>query len=333
MKVIVAGATGLVGSTMVRLLEAQSYAESVELYPVASERSRGREIPFRKHTKRVRLMADILEEWHGDGIALFSAGSAFSMEWAPRLAERGIRVIDNSSAWRMDPTVPLIIPEINPKDLLKSHYIIANPNCSTIQMLMALKPLHDLWQLEEVVVSTYQAVTGTGYKAVRQLEDERQGRAPAEPAYPYPIDLNVIPQVDVFLEDGFTKEELKMRQESQKILGLTTLKVAATCVRVPVMGGHSLSVSATFKEEVNLREARQALQRMPGVVLLDEPSSRIYPMPLHCRDRDEVFVGRLRKDPDYPSRMHLWVVADNLRKGAASNALQILNLLVARGWA
>lgn len=332
MKVIVAGATGLVGSVMIRLLESQPYAHSVELYPVASERSRGQEISFRNGNVRVDLMAEVVEKWNGGGVALFSAGSGFSLEWAPRLAEKGIRVIDNSSAWRMDPLVPLIIPEINPHVLKSSHLIIANPNCSTIQMLMALKPLHDMWHLEEVVVSTYQAVTGTGYKAVRQLEEERQGRFPSEPAYPYPIDLNLIPQVDVFLDDGFTKEEQKMRQESQKILQLPTLRVAATCVRVPVLGGHSESVTATFKENVNLQEARLALQRMPGVVVMDEPSSRIYPMPLNSKDRDEVFVGRLRKDPDKPNRLHLWVVADNLRKGAATNALQILNLLIARGW-
>jgi aspartate-semialdehyde dehydrogenase len=189
-----------------------------------------------------------------------------------------------------------------------------------------------MWHLEEVVVSTYQAVTGTGYKAVRQLEEERQGHAPSEPAYPYPIDLNLIPQVDVFLEDGFTKEEEKLRRESQKILHLPTLRVAATCVRVPVMGGHSESVTATFKDNVNLQEARQALQRMPGVMVIDNPSERKYPMPLYCKDRDEVFVGRLRLDPDVPNRLHFWVVADNLRKGAATNALQILNLLIARGW-
>lgn len=331
--ILVAGATGLVGSTMFRLLESRAYAASLKIYPVASERSKGKQITFRNQKLDILLMEEALEVAGHAGVALFSAGSAFSMEWAPVLAQHRMRVIDNSSAWRMHQDVPLIVPEINPAALQPAHHIIANPNCSTIQMVMALKPLHDMWGLREVVVSTYQAVTGTGYKAVKQLEEERKGQKPLEAAYPYPIDLNLIPQVDIFLDDGFTKEELKMRQESRKIMNLQDLKIAATCVRVPVMGGHSESVAATFGSEVSVQDAREALRRMPGVCLMDDPSAKHYPMPLYCNDRDEVFVGRLRKDPDDPKRLHLWIVADNLRKGAATNAIQILELLIARGWA
>lgn len=330
MRVIVAGATGLVGSEMLKVLEERWPAGTMDLIPVASERSAGREVFFSGKHFRVVTMEDALGL--GAEAALFSAGSAFSLEWGPRLAEKRVRVIDNSSAWRMDPGVPLVVPEINPMDLKKDHFLIANPNCSTIQMLMALKPLHDAWGLEEVVVSTYQAVTGTGRKALQQLEDERMARSCASPAYPYPIDLNLIPQVDVFLDNGYTKEELKMRQESQKILHLPVLRVSATCVRVPITGGHSESIAATFRQDVSVEEARLLLGRMPGVSLLDEPEKRVYPMPLYCRGKNEVFVGRLRRDPDHSRRLHLWVVADNLRKGAATNAVQILEFIRAQGW-
>lgn len=330
MKILIGGATGLVGSTMLKVLEEYPWARSVEnIIPVASERSRGRPIEFRGEHLEVLSMEEALDQ--KPDAALFSAGSAFSMEWAPRLAKMGIPVVDNSSAWRMDPTVPLIIPEINAHHLQPHHRIIANPNCSTIQMLMVLKPLHDAYGLEEVVVSTYQAVTGTGYKAVRQLMSERAGAYPTEKAYIHPIDLNLIPQVDVFLDNGFTREEMKMRNESQKIMDLPELRVAATCVRVPVMGGHSESVCAHFQRPPDVEECRDLLLRMPGVVIMDTPTEGLYPMPVQAAGRNEVFVGRLRRDLDHPHRVHMWVVSDNLRKGAAWNAVQILQLLSARG--
>ncbi|MCX7769003.1 MAG: aspartate-semialdehyde dehydrogenase [Flavobacteriales bacterium] len=330
MKILIGGATGLVGSTMLKVLEEYPWARTVEnIIPVASERSRGRLIEFRGEALEVITMEEALDQ--KPDAALFSAGSAFSIEWAPRLAKMGIPVVDNSSAWRMDPSVPLIIPEINPHHLKTHHRIVANPNCSTIQMLMALKPLHDAYGLEEVVVSTYQAVTGTGYKAVRQLMSERAGNPPSEMAYAYTIDLNLIPQVDVFLDNGFTREEMKMRNETRKIMDLPELRVAATCVRVPVMGGHSESVCAHFQHFPNVEECRDLLRRMPGVVILDNPLEGLYPMPIQASGRNEVFVGRLRQDLDNPYRLHMWVVSDNLRKGAAWNAVQILQLLAARG--
>lgn len=260
-------------------------------------------------------------------IALFSAGGGTSLQWAPVFAEAGIYVIDNSSAWRMDPSKKLVVPEINAQVLTREDYIIANPNCSTIQMVMVLNPLHQLYGVKRVVVSTYQSVSGTGVKAVQQLENERLGVA-GEMAYAYPIDKNAIPQIDVFLENGYTKEEMKMVNETCKIMGDETIKVTATCVRIPVIGGHSESVNITFNKDFDLQELREHLRAAPGVVLQDSPDANLYPMPLTAYQKDEVFVGRIRRDESLPNSVNLWVVADNLRKGAATNAIQIAEYLV-----
>jgi aspartate-semialdehyde dehydrogenase len=255
-------------------------------------------------------------------IALFSAGGATSLEWAPRYASAGIRVIDNSSAWRMDADKKLIVPEVNGNLLGPNDWIIANPNCSTIQMVLALKPLHDSYRIKRIVVSTYQSVTGTGVKAVQQLFNERDGKS-GENVYPYPIDLNVIPQVDVFVDNGYTKEEMKMVNETRKIFGDESIGVTATTVRIPVTGGHSEAVNVEFYNDFDLDDVRQKLQAMPGIMLMDHPEQRIYPMPLIAHEKDEVFVGRLRRDESNPNTLNMWIVADNLRKGAATNAVQI----------
>jgi aspartate-semialdehyde dehydrogenase len=260
-------------------------------------------------------------------IALFSAGGGTSLTWAPAFAAAGIYVIDNSSAWRMDPSKKLVVPEINAHVLTREDYIIANPNCSTIQMVMVLKPLHQLYGVKRVVVSTYQSVSGTGVKAVQQLENERNGIA-GDMAYAYPIDKNAIPQIDVFLENGYTKEEMKMVNETCKIMGDDTIKVTATCVRIPVIGGHSESINITFEKDFDLQELREHLRAAPGVVLQDSPDANLYPMPLTAHQKDEVFVGRIRRDESLPNSVNLWVVADNLRKGAATNAIQIAEYLV-----
>lgn len=319
MKVAVVGATGLVGSKMLEVLEERGFPVEV-LIPVASAKSVGKEVKFGSRNWVIVSHEEAISQ--KPDVALFSAGGSTSLEWAPRYADAGIRVIDNSSAWRMDPTKKLIVPEVNGHELGQSDMIIANPNCSTIQMVMALKPLHDRYTIKRIVVSTYQSVTGTGVKAVQQLLNERQG-IEGEMAYPYPIDLNVIPQVDVFLENGYTKEEMKMVNETRKILGDASIQITATTVRIPVMGGHSESVNVAFANDFTLPEVIELLQAMPGVVVYDNPSEKRYPMPIMSHGRDEVFVGRIRRDESNPNTLNLWVVADNLRKGAATNAVQI----------
>lgn len=328
MKVAVVGATGLVGSKMLEVLEEQNFPVS-ELIPVASEKSVGKTIEWKNQSWKVVSMADAIAA--RPAIALFSAGGSASLEWAPKFAEAGITVIDNSSAWRMDSSKKLIVPEINGDTITADDRIIANPNCSTIQMVMVLQPLHQLYKVKRVVVSTYQSVTGTGKNAVDQLMNERSGKE-GEMAYRYTIDLNLIPQIDVFMENGYTKEEMKMVNETKKIMRDESIQVTATCVRVPVMGGHSESVNIEFEKAPNLEEARQALRTFPGVTVLDEPVHFEYPMPLiHAHNSDEVFVGRLRLDESNPNTLNCWIVSDNLRKGAATNAVQIAKLLLNRG--
>ena len=326
MKVAVVGATGLVGGVMLKVLEERGFPVG-ELLPVASARSVGATVRFRGKDVPVIGMEEAVAK--RPDIALFSAGGGTSLEWAPRFAEAGCTVIDNSSAWRMDPNVPLVVPEINADALAGHQGIIANPNCSTIQLVMALAPLHRAFGVRRVVVSTYQAVTGTGMKAVQQLQDERQGTA-GEKAYPHPIDRNVIPACDVFSEEGYTKEELKLANETRKILD-PVIRVSATAVRVPVTGGHSEAVNVEFDKEYDLAEVRRHLSEAPGVELMDDPSSNSYPMPILAHDRDAVLVGRLRRDLTQERTLNLWIVADNLRKGAATNAVQIAEVLVERG--
>ena len=326
MKVAVVGATGLVGGVMLKVLEERGFSVR-ELLPVASARSVGSTVQFRGKQVPVIGMEDAVAA--RPDIALFSAGGGTSLEWAPRFAEAGCTVIDNSSAWRMDPNVPLVVPEINADALAGHQRIIANPNCSTIQLVMALAPLHRAYGVQRVVVSTYQAVSGTGMKAVQQLEDERQGVL-GDKAYPHPIDRNVIPACDAFSEDGYTKEELKLANETRKILD-PVIRVTATAVRVPVTGGHSEAVNVEFDVEFDLAEVRRLLGDAPGVELMDDPSSNSYPMPILAHDRDAVLVGRLRRDLTQERTLNLWIVADNLRKGAATNAVQIAEVLVERG--
>jgi aspartate-semialdehyde dehydrogenase len=328
MKVAVVGATGLVGTKILEVLAEQNFPVT-ELIPVASEKSVGKTIEWKDQSWKVVSMVDAIAA--RPAIALFSAGGGTSLEWAPKFADAGTIVIDNSSAWRMDPTKKLIVPEINGDSLTADDKIIANPNCSTIQMVMVLQPLHQLYRVKRVVVSTYQSVTGTGKKAVDQLMNERSG-IEGEMAYRYTIDLNLIPQIDVFMENGYTKEEMKMVNETKKIMGDDSIRVTATCVRVPVMGGHSESINIEFEKTPNMNEVRHALRTFPGVTLMDEPSSFEYPMPLiHAHNSDEVFVGRLRFDESNLNTLNCWIVSDNLRKGAATNAVQIAKALLDRG--
>lgn len=324
MKVAVVGATGLVGTKMLQVLEERNFPVT-ELLPVASERSVGKEVQFKGKPHKVIGMSQAIEAQ--PQVAIFSAGGSTSLEWAPKFAAAGITVIDNSSAWRMDPTKKLIVPEINAGVLSREDKIIANPNCSTIQMVVALNPLHKAYKIKRVVVSTYQSVTGTGKKAVDQLYNERAGKE-GEKAYPYPIDLNVIPQIDVFTENGYTKEELKMTNETIKILQDDSIRLTATAIRIPVMGGHSESINVEFEKEFELDEVRKLLSCAPGVKLQDNVAQGEYPMPLNAHEKDEVFVGRLRRDETQPRTLNLWVVSDNLRKGAATNAVQIAEYLM-----
>lgn len=328
MKIAVVGATGLVGTQILKVLETSALPVT-ELIPVASEKSLGKTVTFRGKEWPVVLYTQAIEA--RPAVAIFSAGGGTSLELAPKFAEAGITVIDNSSAWRMDPSKKLVVPEINASVLTAEDKIIANPNCSTIQMVMVLKPLHDRYGIRRVVVSTYQAVTGTGVKAVTQLMDERAGKTDGEKAYPYPIDLNLIPQIDVFLENGYTKEEMKMVKETTKIMGDERIKVTATTVRVPVIGGHSESVNIEFEQDFDLDEVRSLLAAMPGVVVVDDPAQKRYPMPLDAHNKDEVFVGRIRRDESQPNTLNCWIVADNLRKGAATNAVQIAEYLQKAG--
>jgi aspartate-semialdehyde dehydrogenase len=327
MKVAVVGATGLVGTKMLQVLAERNFPVT-ELIPVASEKSVGKEVAFMGKQYKVVGMQTAIDM--KPAVALFSAGGGTSTEWAPAFAAAGITVIDNSSAWRMDSTKKLVVPEINASELTAADKIIANPNCSTIQMVVALAPLHNRYKCKRIVVSTYQSVTGTGVKAVNQLMNERQGIA-GEMAYKYPIDLNVIPQIDVFLDNGYTKEEMKMVLETKKIMGDDSIRVTATTVRIPVMGGHSESVNIEFEEEFELAEVRDLLSSAPGVVLVDDPASQQYPMPMDAHERDEVFVGRLRRDETQPRTLNMWIVSDNLRKGAATNAVQIAEYLMGKG--
>lgn len=326
MKVAVVGATGLVGGVMLKVLEERDFPLA-ELLPVASSRSVGASVRFRNSDHAVIGMEEAIAR--RPQIALFSAGGATSLEWAPRFAEVGCTVIDNSSAWRMMADKQLIVPEINGDLLTADDRIIANPNCSTIQLVMALAPLHRAFQAERVVVSTYQSVTGTGQAAVRQMEGERAG-TPVEMTYPYRIDRNVIPRCDAFLDNGYTKEEMKVVHETHKILD-PAIRVTCTAVRVPVTGGHSESVNVEFARPVDLQEVRRLLREAPGVLLYDDPARDEYPMPMLTQGRDEVFVGRLRLDESRPNTLNMFVVADNLRKGAATNAVQIAELLLRKG--
>jgi aspartate-semialdehyde dehydrogenase len=325
MKIAVVGATGLVGTVMLKVLEERNFPLT-ELIPVASEKSVGKEITF-KGKKFAVVNMDTAISMRPD-IALFSAGGTTSLENAPRFAEAGTTVIDNSSAWRMDPSKKLIVPEVNANTLSIDDKIIANPNCSTIQMVVALKPLHDRYRIKRVVVSTYQSVTGTGVKAVEQLMNERKGITDGPMAYAYPIDLNVIPQIDVFTDNGYTKEEMKMILETRKIMGDDTIRVTATTVRIPVMGGHSESVNIEFENEFDVAEVRDILAKTEGIIVVDDPANAKYPMPKDAHEKDEVFVGRIRRDESLPNTLNMWIVADNLRKGAATNAVQIAEYLV-----
>jgi aspartate-semialdehyde dehydrogenase len=324
MKIAVVGATGLVGTKMIQVLEERNFPVT-ELIPVASEKSVGKEVSYKGKKFKVVGMQTAIDM--KPQIALFSAGGSTSLEWAPKFAEAGITVIDNSSAWRMDPTKKLVVPEINAIALTKFDKVIANPNCSTIQMVVALNPLHKKYRIKRIVVSTYQSVTGTGVKAVDQMMNERKG-IKSEMAYAYPIDLNVIPHIDVFLDNGYTKEEMKMVNETKKIMGDENIRVTATTVRIPVMGGHSESVNVEFEKEFDINDIRTILQNEPGIILVDDVKNLKYPMPMDAHDKDEVLVGRLRRDETQEKTLNMWIVADNLRKGAATNAVQIAEYLL-----
>jgi aspartate-semialdehyde dehydrogenase len=329
MKIAVVGATGLVGTKMLQVL-AERHFPVTEIVPVASARSVGKEVSFNGKQYKVVSMEDGIAA--KPVVAIFSAGGTTSLEWAPKYAAAGIRVIDNSSAWRMDPTKKLVVPEVNAAVLTADDYIIANPNCSTIQMVVALQPLHQKYKVKRVVVSTYQSVTGTGKQAVDQLFSERNGEkiAANQMAYKYAIDLNVIPQIDVFLENGYTKEEMKMVKETCKIMQDDTIKVTATTVRIPVVGGHSESVNVEFENEFDLNELTALLAQAPGVVVQQDDAAQFYPMPLWAHEKDEVFVGRLRRDETQAKTLNMWIVSDNLRKGAATNAVQIAEYLLSK---
>lgn len=325
MKVAVVGATGMVGEVMLQVLAERNFPIT-ELIPVASERSIGNEIEYKGNKYKVVGMQTAIDM--KPNIAIFSAGGDTSKEWAPKFAEVGTTVIDNSSAWRMDPTKKLVVPEINASVLTKDDKIIANPNCSTIQMVMVLAPLHKEYDIKRVVVSTYQSITGTGVKAVRQLENEYEG-VKGEMAYKYQIHRNAIPQCDVFEENDYTKEEMKLVRETQKILDDKTIAVTATAVRIPVVGGHSEAVNVEFEKDFEVSNVRQILHHTQGVTVQDNVDTFTFPMPLYAQGKDDVFVGRIRRDGSQPNTLNMWIVADNLRKGAATNAVQIAEYLVA----
>lgn len=324
MKVAVVGATGLVGTKMLEVLAERNFPVT-ELIPVASERSVGKKISFKGNEYTVVSMQGAIDA--KPNVAIFSAGGNTSLEWAPKFAAAGITVIDNSSAWRMDADKKLVVPEVNANVLTANDKIIANPNCSTIQLVVLLKPLHDKYKIKRVVVSTYQSVTGTGVKAVTQLMNERKG-IEGEMAYKYPIDLNAIPHIDVFLDNGYTKEEMKMTNETKKIMGDDTILLTATCVRIPTIGGHSESVNIEFENDFDVAEVKDIISKAPGLVLKDDVANFIYPMPLTAHDKDDTFVGRIRRDETQANTMNCWVVSDNLRKGAATNAIQIAEYLM-----
>lgn len=324
MKIVVVGATGLVGQEILKVMEERNF-QFDELYLVASARNVGKEIEFKGKRYTIIGMEEACNL--AADIAIFSAGGGTSLEWAPKFADKGTIVIDNSSAWRMDPTKKLVVPEINGHVLMIDDRIIANPNCSTIQMVMALAPLHVKYKLKRVVVSTYQSVTGTGKDAVQQLMNERGG-VEGTKVYPHPIDMNALPHIDVFLDNAYTKEEMKMVFETQKILGDGSIGVTATTVRVPTIGGHSEAVNAEFYKDFDLAEVREILEKSPGVIVMDDVKKNIYPMPIHSQGKDEVFVGRIRRDESQPKTLNMWIVADNLRKGAATNAVQIAEFML-----
>ena len=324
MKLAVVGATGLVGGEMLKVLEERNFPFD-ELLLVASERSAGKTMTFKSKEYKVITLEAALQE--KPDLALFSAGGGTSLEWSPKFEEVGTVVIDNSSAWRMNERIKLIVPEINAHELKIDHRIIANPNCSTIQMVLALAALHKKYKIKRIVVSTYQSVTGTGKAAVDQMEAERTG-ADAPKVYPHPIDKNVLPHIDVFLENDYTKEEMKMVNETRKILGDPEIGVSATCVRLPVVGGHSESINVTFEKDFDLKEVKNLMAQTEGIVIEDDPQKNVYPMPLNAHGKDEVFVGRIRRDDSAENSLNMWVVADNLRKGAATNAVQIAEYML-----
>ncbi len=326
MKIAVVGATGLVGTKMLEVLAERNFPVT-ELIPVASEKSVGKQLEFKGRKYTICSMEAAIAA--KPQIALFSAGGSTSTEWAPKFAANDITVIDNSSAWRMDPAKKLVVPEVNAAVLGKNDKIIANPNCSTIQMVVVLNPLHKKYGIRRVVVSTYQSVTGTGVKAVNQLMNERNTGSSNEMAYAYKIDMNAIPQIDVFLDNGYTKEEMKMVNETRKIMGDDGIRLTSTTVRIPVMGGHSESVNIEFENEFDVKDVAKLLSETPGVIVQDDIKNQVYPMPMHAHNKDEVFVGRIRRDESQPKTINMWIVADNLRKGAATNAVQIAEYLVA----
>lgn len=326
MRVAIVGATGMVGEVMLKVLAERNFPIT-ELIPVASEKSVGKEIAYKDKMYKVVNLETALSM--KPDVALFSAGGETSLEWAPKFAEAGTTVIDNSSAWRMDPTKKLIVPEINASVLTKEDKIIANPNCSTTQLVMVLAPLHEAYKIKRVIVSTYQSITGTGVKAVQQLECEYKGEN-GEMAYKYQIHQNAIPHCDTFLDNGYTKEEMKLTNETMKILNDRSIKVSATAVRIPVIGGHSEAVNIEFENEFDLQKVRAILHETPGVVVQDNLDTFTYPMPLYAQHKDEVFVGRIRRDESQPKSINLWIVADNLRKGAATNTIQIAEYLLAQ---
>lgn len=328
MKVAVVGATGLVGGEILKVLDERNFPVT-EIIPVASERSIGKTVTFKGKEFTVVGYETAIEM--KPDVAIFSAGGSTSLATAPKFAEAGITVIDNSSAWRMDPTKKLVVPEVNADTLTAEDKIIANPNCSTIQMVVVMKPLHDKYKIKRVVVSTYQSVTGTGKAAVDQLFAERIGDDSVKKVYPHKIDLNVLPHIDVFLENGYTKEEMKMIKETNKIMGDDSIRVTATTVRIPTVGGHSEAVNIEFENDFDLATVRELLAATEGVIVQDDPVNYVYPMPINAHGKDEVFVGRIRRDESLPNTLNLWIVADNLRKGAATNAVQIAEHLMKKG--
>ena len=325
MKLAIVGATGMVGRTMLQVLEERN-VQITELFPVASEKSEGQEVFYKGVAYKTTTIEKVINQ--NFDFALFSAGGSISEEWAPKFAEKGITVIDNSSAWRMNENCPLVVPQINLNAIGPNKKIIANPNCSTIQMVMALAPLHKKFGIKRLVISTYQSVTGTGKAAVEQMEEERNTGSASNMVYKYPIDKNCIPHCDVFLANGYTKEEMKLVHETRKILGDNNIAITATAVRVPVVGGHSESVNVEFKKPFTLTQVKELLSQSPGVKLEDDIDNFVYPMPLNAMNKDEVLVGRLRVDESQPNTLNMWIVADNLRKGAATNAVEILEGLI-----
>ncbi|MDA9668305.1 aspartate-semialdehyde dehydrogenase [Flavobacteriaceae bacterium] len=325
MKIALVGATGMVGNVMLEVL-AERKLPITELLLVASERSVGKEIPFKGKTLKVIGLEKAVAA--RPAIALFSAGGDTSLEWAPKFAALGTVVIDNSSAWRMDLSKKLIVPEINGNELTSEDKIIANPNCSTIQMVMALAPLHKVYKIKRLIISTYQSITGTGVKAVEQLNNEAQGKK-GMMAYPYPIHKNAIPHCDIFLENDYTKEEMKLVHETHKILGDDTMGITATAIRIPVLGGHSEAVNIEFENPFEISDIRKLLNNTQGIVVQDNPETNTYPMPIYAEGKDDVFIGRIRRDTSHPNAVNLWIVADNLRKGAATNTVQIAEYLIA----